>query len=91
MPRNSKNQGNSVNQGDHDDIKRQSNKSKNKKENMEKVKSVGKGPKQDLGKETKIRVSSPVESPISVVGESPCGQVDSLLVSRLLRPRQKSA
>jgi hypothetical protein len=34
---------------------------------------------------------SPVESPISVVGESPCGQVDSLLVSRLLRPRQKSA
>jgi hypothetical protein len=26
-----------------------------------------------------------------VVGESPCGQVDSLLASRLLRPRQKSA
>ena len=24
-----------------------------------------------------------------VVGESPCGQVDSLLVSKLLRPRQK--
>jgi hypothetical protein len=55
MPRNSKNQGNSVNQGDHDDIKRQSNKSKNKKDNMEKIKSVGKGPKQDLGMETKIR------------------------------------
>ena len=35
------------------------------------------------------KISSPVESPISVVGESPCGQVDSLLVSRLLRPRQK--
>jgi hypothetical protein len=28
---------------------------------------------------------------IIVVGESPCGQVDSLLVSRLLRPRQKSS
>jgi hypothetical protein len=34
---------------------RQSNKSKNKKENVEKIKSVGKGPKQYLGKETKIR------------------------------------
>jgi hypothetical protein len=50
---------------------------------------VGKGPKQDLGMETKIIVSSLVELPISVVGESPCRQVDSLLVSRLLRPRQK--
>jgi hypothetical protein len=30
-----------------------------------------------------------VESPISVEGESPCRQVDSLLASRLLRPRQK--
>ena len=38
MSRNSKNQGNSVNQGDPDDIKRQSNKYKNKKDNMEKVK-----------------------------------------------------
>jgi hypothetical protein len=28
---------------------------------------------------------------VSVVGESPCGQVDSLLVSRLLRLRKKSA
>jgi hypothetical protein len=78
---------NSVNQGDHDDIKRQSNQSNNKKDNMEKIESVGKGPKQDLGMETKIRVSSLVELPISIVGESPCGQVDSLLVSRLLRPR----
>jgi hypothetical protein len=33
-----KNSRNSVNQGDHDDIKRQSNQSKNKKENMEKIK-----------------------------------------------------
>jgi hypothetical protein len=30
-----------------------------------------------------------VDSPISIEGESPCGQVDSLLASRLLRPRQK--
>jgi hypothetical protein len=29
-----------------------------------------------------------VESPISVEGESPSGQVDSLLVSKLIRPRQ---
>jgi hypothetical protein len=28
---------------------------------------------------------------VGVVGESPYGQVDSLLVSRLLRPRHKSA
>jgi hypothetical protein len=55
MPRNSKNQRNSVNRGDHDEIKRQSNKSKNENDNMEKVKFVGKGIKQDLGKETKIR------------------------------------
>jgi hypothetical protein len=54
MPRNSKNQGNSVNQGDLDHIKRQSSKSKNKKYNMEKIKSMGKGPKQYLGKETTI-------------------------------------
>jgi hypothetical protein len=38
-----------------------------------------KNPRQDLGKETKNQSSSPVESPISVTGESPCGQVDSLL------------
>jgi hypothetical protein len=43
-----------VNQGDHDDIKRQENTSKNQNENMEKVKSVGKGPKQDLGIKKKI-------------------------------------
>jgi hypothetical protein len=55
MPRNSKNQGNSVNQGDPDDIKRQSNISKNKKDNVEKIKSVGKGPKQYLGMKTKIK------------------------------------
>ena len=55
MLRNSKNQRNSVNQGDHDDIKRQSNKSKNQHDNMEKIKLVGKGPKQYLGMETKIR------------------------------------
>jgi hypothetical protein len=44
--------------------------------------------RQDLGKETN-QSSSPMESPIFVVGESPCGQVDSLLVSKLIRPRQK--
>jgi hypothetical protein len=54
-PRNSKNQGNSVNQGDPDGIMRQSNKSKNKKDNVDKIKSMGKGPKQDLGMETKIK------------------------------------
>jgi hypothetical protein len=58
---------------------------------MENIKLVGKGPKQYLGMETKIRLSSLVESPISIVGESPHGQMHSLLVSRLLRPRQKSA
>ena len=55
MPRNSKNQGNSINQGDPDDIKRQSNQYKNKKDNMEKIKSLGKGSKQDLGMEKQIR------------------------------------
>jgi hypothetical protein len=50
---------------------RQSNQSKNQHENMEKIKSVGKGPKQYLGMETKNIASSPVESPISVEGESP--------------------
>jgi hypothetical protein len=55
MSKNSKNEGNSVNQGDPDDIMRQSNQSKNQHDNMEKIKSVGKGPKQDLGMETKIR------------------------------------
>jgi hypothetical protein len=88
MSKKSKYEGNPINQGDPDDIMRQSNKSKNQHDNMEKIKSVGKGPKQDLGKETN-QSSSPMESPISVVGESPCRQVDSLLVSRLLRPRQK--
>jgi hypothetical protein len=91
FPRNSKIQENLVNQGDHDDINRQSNHSNKTKYNVENIQSVGKGPKQDLEMETKIEVSSLVESPISVVGESPCGQVDSLLVSRLLRPRQKSS
>jgi hypothetical protein len=47
-----------VNQCDLDDIKRQSNNSKNKKDNVEKIKSVGKGSKQDLGMETKIRALS---------------------------------
>jgi hypothetical protein len=35
---------------------RQSNKSENKKDNVEKIKSVGKGPKQDLGMETKTEL-----------------------------------
>jgi hypothetical protein len=55
MSKNSKNGRNSVNQGDPDDIMRQSNQSKNKKYNMEKIKLVGKGTKQNLGMEEKIR------------------------------------
>ena len=43
---------------------------------------------QDLGRK-KFKLPSLVEFPISVTGESSCGQADSLLVSRLLRPRQK--
>jgi hypothetical protein len=43
------------------------------------------------GNGNKNQSSSPVESPILVTGESSYGQVDSLLVSRILRPRQKSA
>jgi hypothetical protein len=43
---------------------------------------------QDLGRK-KFKGPSPVESPISVTGESPCGQVDSLLDARPLTPRQK--
>jgi hypothetical protein len=38
VPRNPKIQENSVNQGDHNDIKRQSNHSKNTKFNMDKIK-----------------------------------------------------
>ena len=34
-------------------------------------------------------IRSPVESPISVEGKSPCGQVDLLLRARLLTLRQK--
>jgi hypothetical protein len=60
------------------------------KDNMEKVKK-GKRTKTRSGNGNKNQSSSPVESPISVTGESSCGQADSLLVSRLLRPRQKSA
>jgi hypothetical protein len=52
-----KNEGNLVNQGDPDDIMRQSNQSKNQHDNMEKIKSVGEGPKKYLGMETKIRAS----------------------------------
>ena len=49
----------------------------------------GKRDKIKYGKGNKNQISSPVESPIFVVGGSPCGQVDSLLVSKLLRPTQK--
>jgi hypothetical protein len=35
------------------------------------------------------QISSPVESPIFVVGKSPCGQVDLLLRARPLTLRQK--
>ena len=91
MPSNSKNQGNSINQGDHDDIKRQSNKYKNKNDNYREVKVSGKRAKTISRKGNKNQSSSPVELPISVVGESSCEQADSFLVSRLLRPRQKSA
>jgi hypothetical protein len=90
MPRNSKNQGNSVNQLDFDEIKSQTINLRIKRQYGEGQMS-GKRAKTRSGKGNKNQSSSPVESPISVVGESPCGQVDSLLVSRLLRPRQKSA
>jgi hypothetical protein len=43
---------------------------------------------QYLGRK-KFKGPSPLESPISITGESPCGQVDSLLDSRPLTPRQK--
>jgi hypothetical protein len=51
----------------------------------------GKRDKTRSRKGNKNQSSSPMETPIFVVGESPCGQVDSLLVSRLLRARQKIA
>jgi hypothetical protein len=54
MPRKSKNQANSVNQFEGDEIKSQSIRSKNQRQYGE-GQEVGKGPKQDLGKETKIR------------------------------------
>jgi hypothetical protein len=40
-------------------------------------------------KGNKNQSSSPMESPIFVEEKSPCGQVDSLEVPRLLIPRQK--
>jgi hypothetical protein len=39
------------------------------------------------GKGNTNQISFPVESPISVVGKSPCGQVDLLLRARLLTLR----
>jgi hypothetical protein len=54
MPRKSKNQENSINRIECDEIKSQSIRSKNQIEYGE-GQEVGKGPKQDLGKETKIR------------------------------------
>jgi hypothetical protein len=57
MPRKSKNQANSVNQFEGDEIKSQSNGSNNQRQYGE-GQEVGKGPKQDLGKETKIRALS---------------------------------
>jgi hypothetical protein len=51
----------------------------------------GKRAKTRSGNGNKNQSSSLVELPISVVGESPYGQVDSLLVSRHLSPRQKSS
>ena len=41
------------------------------------------------GKGNTNHISSPVESPISIVGISPCGQVDFLLRARPLTLRQK--
>jgi hypothetical protein len=88
IPRNSKIQENSTNQGDHDDTKRQSNHSKNTKFNGEDQMS-GKREKTRSGKGNTNHISSPVESPISVVGKSPCGQVDLLLRARPLTLRHK--
>jgi hypothetical protein len=56
IPKTQKNQGNPVNQGDLDDIMRQSNKYNTKKDNVQNIKSVGKWSKQDLGMETKIEL-----------------------------------
>jgi hypothetical protein len=86
MPKNSKNQANSANQGDHNEIKRQSNKYKNQIKYGE-GKMSGQSSKTISGKGNKNQSSSPVESPISIISESSCRQADSLLVSRLLRPR----
>jgi hypothetical protein len=49
----------------------------------------GKRAKTRSGKGNTNQISSPVELPISVVGISPCGQVDSLLRARPLTLRQK--
>jgi hypothetical protein len=49
----------------------------------------GKRAKTRSGKGNTNQISSPVESPISVVGKSPCRQVDSFLRARPLTLRQK--
>jgi hypothetical protein len=49
----------------------------------------GKRAKTRSGKGNTNQISSPVESPISVVRKSPYGQVDFLLRSRLLTLRHK--
>jgi hypothetical protein len=49
----------------------------------------GKRDKTRFGKGNTNWISSLVESPISVVGKSPCGEVDLLLRARPLTLRQK--
>jgi hypothetical protein len=49
----------------------------------------GKRAKTRFGKGNTNHISSPVESPISVVGKSPYGQVDLLLRARPLTLRKK--
>jgi hypothetical protein len=42
-------------------------------------------------KTKKVLIRSPVESPVSVEGKSPCGQVDLLLRARLLTLKTEDA
>jgi hypothetical protein len=88
MPRKSNNQAKSINQFEGDEIKGQSIISKNQRQYGE-GQEVVKGPKTRSSKGNKNQSSSPVESLISVTGEPSCGQADSLLVSRPLKPRHK--
>jgi hypothetical protein len=80
MPRKSKNQENSVNQFEGDEIKSQSNRSKNQRQYGGRSNNEQKT-RQDLGKERNHQ--------FMFIGESSRGQEDSLLVSIPLKTRKK--